>query len=284
MLLYPSVYNAVLKKIFSRNKSSCRIYFYDMPYYNSIERLRHIMYELRTRCPWDKKQTIETLRQLTIEETYELAGAITEQDWQGLKEESGDILLHLVFYALIAEEKGEFTFDDVIETICNKLVQRHPHIYASTVVQSDEDVKRNWEQIKLKEGKKSILGGVPQALPAIVKALRLQEKTKTVGFEWDNIAQVKEKVDEELQELYEAVESGVPEAIEDEMGDIFFALINYARFAGVDPEAALEKTNRKFIRRFQGIEAMAVARGKSLQGMSLEEMDRMWNEIKKSEQ
>ncbi len=242
------------------------------------------MGELRTRCPWDKKQTIETLRQLTIEETYELAGAITEGDWQGLKEESGDILLHLIFYALIAEEKGEFTFEDVVEGICNKLVQRHPHIYASTVVQDDEDVKRNWEQIKLKEGKKSILGGVPPALPAIVKALRLQEKTKTVGFEWNHIGQVAEKVDEELAELYEAVQGGNPAAIEDEMGDILFALINYARFAGVDPEAALEKTNRKFIRRFQGIEALASARGKSLQGMSLEEMDAMWNEIKKEEQ
>lgn len=255
-----------------------------MPYYNSIERLRSIMTELRLRCPWDKKQTIETLRQLTIEETYELAGAITDGDWQGLKEESGDILLHLIFYALIAQERGAFTFDDVIEHICNKLVQRHPHIYASTIVQNEEDVKRNWEQIKLKEGKKSILGGVPQALPAIVKALRLQEKTKTVGFEWDNIGQVKEKVDEELAELYEAVEGGDKEAIEDEMGDIFFALINYARFAGVDPEAALEKTNRKFIRRFQGIEQLAAAQGKSLQGMSLQEMDNMWNEIKKSEQ
>lgn len=254
-----------------------------MPYYNSIERLRRIMTELRAGCPWDKKQTIDTLRQLTIEETYELAGAITEGDWQGLKEESGDILLHLIFYALIAEEKGEFSFDDVIESICNKLVQRHPHIYASTVVQDDEDVKRNWEQIKLKEGKKSILGGVPAALPAIVKALRLQEKTKTVGFEWDNIAQVKEKVDEELAELYEAVESGSQEAMEDEMGDIFFALINYARFAGIDPEAALEKTNRKFIRRFQGIEKLAAEQSISLQGMSLEEMDAMWNEVKKSE-
>lgn len=255
-----------------------------MPYYNSIERLRHIMAELRTRCPWDKKQTIETLRQLTIEETYELAGAITEGDWQGLKEESGDILLHLIFYALIAQEQGQYTFDDVIETICNKLVQRHPHIYASTVVQTDEDVKRNWEQIKLKEGKKSVLGGVPKALPAMVKALRLQEKTKTVGFEWDDISQVKEKVEEELAELYEAVDSGKQEAIEDEMGDIFFALVNYARFAGVDPEAALEKTNLKFIRRFQGIEALATEQGKTLQGMSLEEMDAMWNEIKKREQ
>ena len=253
-----------------------------MPYHNSLERLRHIMTELRNRCPWDKKQTVHTLRQLTIEETYELAGAITEEDWGGMKEEIGDILLHLVFYSLIAEEKGKFTFEDMVETICNKLVQRHPHIYASTVVQDDEEVKRNWEQIKLKEGKKSILGGVPEALPAIVKALRLQEKTKTVGFEWDTISEVKEKVDEEIGELYEAVAGGKQEEIEDEMGDVFFALINYARFAGVDPEAALEKTNRKFIRRFQGIESLASAQGKSLQGMSLAEMDAMWNEVKKS--
>jgi XTP/dITP diphosphohydrolase len=239
------------------------------------------MTELRSRCPWDKKQTIQTLRQLTIEETYELAGAITEEDWPGLKEEIGDILLHLVFYSLIAEEQHKFSFENVIETICNKLVQRHPHIYASTVVQDDEEVKRNWEQIKLKEGKKSILGGVPAALPAIVKALRLQEKTKTVGFEWDDISQVRDKVDEEIGELYEAVEGGMQEEIEDELGDVFFALINYARFAGVDPEAALEKTNRKFIRRFQQIEAMASEQGRSLQGMSLAEMDAMWTEVKK---
>ena len=241
------------------------------------------MGELRSRCPWDKKQTIESLRQLTIEETYELAGAITDGDWAGLKEESGDILLHLIFYSLIAEEGGHFTFEDVVEGICDKLVQRHPHIYASTVVQDEEDVKRNWEQIKLKEGKKSILGGVPKALPAVVKALRLQEKTKTVGFEWADISQVKDKVAEELGELYEAVDEGVPEAVEEELGDVLFALINYARFAGVDPEAALEKTNRKFIRRFQGIEAMAAAKGLSLQGMSLGDMDAMWNEIKTRE-
>jgi len=253
-----------------------------MPYHNSIERLRHIMQELRNRCPWDRKQTIQTLRQLTIEETYELAGAITEEDWPGLKEETGDILLHLIFYSLIAEEQGKYSFEDVIETICNKLVQRHPHIYSGTVVHDDEDVKRNWEQIKLKEGKKSILGGVPEALPAIVKALRLQEKTKTVGFEWNHIDQVKEKVDEEIGELYEAVAGGRQDEIEDEMGDVFFALINYARFAGIDPEAALERTNRKFIRRFQQIESMAAAQGRSLQGMSLEELDAMWDSVKKA--
>jgi len=254
-----------------------------MPYNNSIERLRRIMQELRTGCPWDRKQTIQSLRQLTIEETYELAGAITDEDWQGIKEESGDILLHLIFYSLIGAEQGQFDFEDVIESICNKLVQRHPHIYSSVVVQDEEDVKRNWEKIKLKEGKKSILSGVPKALPAIVKALRLQEKTKTVGFEWEHIDQVQAKVEEEMQELVEAVESGNQEDIEEEMGDVFFALINYARFAGVDPEAALEKTNRKFIRRFQKIEEKAASEGKILHGMSLEEMDAMWNEIKKQE-
>lgn len=254
-----------------------------MQYHQSIGRLRRIMDELREQCPWDKKQTIQTLRQLTIEETYELADAITREDWQGLKEEAGDILLHLIFYSRIASEQGQFTFDDVIETVCNKLVARHPHIYSSVQVENDEDVKRNWEQLKLKEGKKSILGGVPGGLPALVKALRLQEKTKTVGFEWDHIGQVKEKVDEEIQELYEAVDSGNAAHMEEEMGDVLFALINYARFAGVDPEGALEKTNQKFIRRFQQIEVLAAAQGRSLYDMSLAEMDALWNEVKQGE-
>ncbi len=241
------------------------------------------MSELRTRCPWDKKQTIESLRQLTIEETYELAGAITEGDWKGLKEESGDILLHLIFYALIAEEQGQFSFDDVVEAICNKLVQRHPHIYASTKVETDEDVKRNWEQIKLREGKRSILSGVPDALPAVVKALRLQEKTRSVGFEWDHIGQVRDKVDEEVGELYEAVQSGEQAKIEEEFGDVLFALVNYARFAHIDPEAALEKTNRKFIRRFQGMENLAEQRGLELRNLNLEQQDALWNEMKAQE-
>jgi XTP/dITP diphosphohydrolase len=248
-----------------------------------MERLRRIMGELRARCPWDKKQTIDSLRQLTIEETYELAGAITEGDWQGLKEESGDILLHLIFYALIAEEQQKFTFEDVVESICNKLVQRHPHIYASTQAESDEDVKRNWEQIKLGEGKRSVLAGVPAALPAMVKALRLQEKTRSVGFEWDNIGQVRLKVDEEIGELYVVVEGGEQVRIEEEFGDVLFALVNYARFANIDPEAALEKTNRKFIRRFQGMESLAERRNQNLRDMSLEEQDALWNELKKSE-
>ena len=254
-----------------------------MQYHQSIQRLRRIMDELREQCPWDKKQTIQSLRQLTIEETYELADAITKEDWQGLKEEAGDILLHLIFYSRIASEQGHFTFDDVIEGVCNKLVARHPHIYSNVQAETEEDVKRNWEQIKLKEGKTSILGGVPAGLPALVKALRLQEKTKTVGFEWDNISQVKEKVDEEIAELYEAVDSGVQEHIEEEMGDVFFALINYARFTGVDPEGALEKTNQKFTRRFRLIESRAAEMGKTLYQMSLEEMDAIWNDIKKQE-
>lgn len=252
-------------------------------YSNSITRLRSILDELRERCPWDKKQTIQSLRQLTIEETYELAGAITTEDWPGMKEELGDLLLHLIFYSRIASEGNHFSFDDVIEGVCNKLVNRHPHIYDSIIAETDEDVKRNWEQIKLKEGKKSILGGVPESLPALVKALRLQEKTKTVGFEWEHIAQVKDKVTEELEELDQAIASGVTADVEEEMGDVFFALINYARFAGVDPEGALEKTNRKFIRRFQQMEKLATERGQNLVNLNLEEQDAMWNEVKKEE-
>lgn len=254
-----------------------------MAYNQSIQRLRRILDELRELCPWDKKQTIQSLRQLTIEETYELADAITKEDWKGIKEEAGDILLHLIFYSRIASEQGHFTFDDVIEGVCNKLVNRHPHIYSNIIATTDEDVKRNWEQLKLKEGKTSILGGVPDGLPALVKALRLQEKTKTVGFEWDHIDQVKAKVEEEMGELYEAVQSGNQTHIEEEMGDVFFTLINYARFANVDPEAALEKTNHKFIRRFKKIEMRASAAGKTLYELSLQEMDAMWNEVKKEE-
>ena len=257
-----------------------------MQYHQSLARLQRIMEELRTGCPWDKKQTIGTLRPLSIEETYELADAITAGDWEGIKEESGDILLHLVFYALIAREQGKFSFEDVIEGICNKLVNRHPHIYGSVQVKDDEDVKRNWEQIKLGENggkKKSILGGVPKGLPAMVKALRLQEKTKTVGFEWDHIDQVKAKVEEELGELYEAVESKDAAHIEEEMGDVFFALINYSRFAGIDPEGALERTNLKFIRRFKAMEEIAAGQNKSLHTMPLEAQDALWNEVKRAE-
>lgn len=241
------------------------------------------MDELREECPWDKKQTIQTLRKQTIEETYELADAITDEDWEGIKEELGDLLLHIVFYSRIGAEKQLFTFDDVIETVCNKLVARHPHIYSSVKVNSEEDVKQNWEQIKLKEGKKSVLSGVPNSLPALIKAIRLQEKTKQVGFEWDAIDLVKEKVDEEIEELYEAVDGGVQEKVEEEFGDVLFALVNYARFAKIDPELALERTNKKFIRRFKYIEEKAAEQNKALLDMTLEEMDALWNNAKELE-
>jgi MazG family protein len=254
-----------------------------MEYSKSIERLRTIMDELREQCPWDKKQTIQTLRPQTLEEVYELADAITREDWQHLKEELGDLLLHIVFYSKIGAEKNEFSFDDVIETVCNKLISRHPHIYGNVEAEDEDAVKQNWEMLKLKEGKKSILSGIPPSMPAMIKALRLQEKTKTVGFEWDHIGQVKEKVDEEIAELYEAVEEGKEEKIQEEFGDVMFALVNYARFAKIDPEQALEKTNRKFIRRFQYIETLAAEQGRSLHDMNLEEMDALWNKAKELE-
>jgi len=252
-------------------------------YAQSIERLRKIMDELREECPWDKKQTIQTLRQQTLEEVYELTDAITEEDWQSMKEELGDMLLHLVFYSKIASEKNHFTFDDVIETVCNKLVARHPHIYSDVKVKNDDEVKQNWEKLKLKEGKTSVLSGLPPGLPALMKALRLQGKAKQVGFEWDHTEQVREKVDEEIQELYEAVAEGSQDKIEDEMGDVLFALINYARFVNVDPEHALERTNKKFIRRFQQMEQMAKEDGKALHDMTLMEMDALWNKAKAQE-
>ncbi len=241
------------------------------------------MDELREKCPWDKKQTIQTLRQQTIEETYELADAITDEDWQGIKEELGDLMLHIVFYSKLGQEKELFTIDDVIEGVCNKLVARHPHVYGHVKADDEEQVKANWEKLKLKEGKKSILSGVPQSLPAVVKALRLQEKTKKVGFEWDTLDQVKEKVDEEIGELYEAVDAGAADKIEEEFGDVLFALVNYARFAKIDPELALEKTNKKFIRRFQHIEKIATEQNKALHDMTLDEMDALWNKAKELE-
>lgn len=254
-----------------------------MQYAKSLERLRRIMDELREGCPWDKKQTIQSLRVQTIEETYELADAIIEEDWQGLKEELGDLLLHIVFYSKIGTEKQEFTLDDVIEGVCNKLVARHPHIYNSVKATDASQVEQNWEKLKLKEGKKSILSGVPQSLPAVVKAVRLQGKTSQVGFEWDTTAQVKEKVEEELAELYEAVGDGQQEKIEEEFGDVMFALVNYARFIKVDPEMALERTNKKFICRFQYIEKLAAENNKALTDMTLEEMDALWNKAKELE-
>jgi len=243
----------------------------------AFERLLIIMDELREQCPWDKKQTLESLRNLTIEETYELADAILNNDLEEIKEETGDIMLHMVFYAKIAEEKGAFDIADSLNAICEKLINRHPHIYGDLEVKDEEEVKKNWEQLKMKEGKKSVLSGVPSSLPAMVKAYRMQDKTAQVGFEWENADQVWEKVEEEIQEFKEVADSGDTDKIEEEFGDILFSLINYARFKKIDPETALEKINRKFKFRFEYIEKHA---SKSLDDMTLEEMDALWNEAK----
>ena len=239
-----------------------------------------IMNELREQCPWDKKQTIQSLRQLTIEEMYELADAITDENWPGIREELGDLLLHIVFYAKIGQEQQQFELADVIEQICKKLVDRHPHIYGDVKVNNEEDVKKNWENLKLKEGKTSVLAGVPRALPALVKAMRLQEKARQVGFEWDNREQVWMKVEEETEELKMALNAGRQDEIEEEFGDLLFSLVNYARFLQVDAENALERTNKKFIHRFNQMEQRALQTGKDLRSMSLEEMDAIWNAIK----
>ena len=244
-------------------------------------RLIKIMDELREKCPWDKKQTAATLRQLTIEETFELADAITENNWKDIKEELGDLLLHIIFYAKIGAEKNEFTLQEVIMGVCEKLIIRHPHIYGEVKVKDDEEVKQNWEKIKLKEGKKSVLGGVPKSLPSMVKAMRLQEKSKQVGFEWDHRSQVWDKVQEELQELEEAVATGDTDKMEDELGDVFFSLVNFARFLQIDAENALERTNKKFILRFTRMEEEAAKENKFLHDMSLQQMDDLWNKIKK---
>jgi XTP/dITP diphosphohydrolase len=241
-------------------------------------RLLTIMDELREQCPWDKKQTFQTLRNLTIEETYELADAILSENHQDIKEEIGDLLLHMVFYARIGSESGNFDIADALNGVCDKLIARHPHIYGDVKVADDEEVKRNWEQLKLKEGKKSLLAGVPSSLPAVVKAYRMQEKTAQVGFEWENREQVWEKVQEELGELQDNLRNGSPQAdIEDEFGDVLFSLINYARFIGVDPETALERTNRKFKSRFEYLEGKAT---RPLRDMTLAEMDLLWEEAK----
>lgn len=249
----------------------------------AFNRLVKIMDELRAQCPWDKKQTIHTLRQLTIEETYELADAITDSDWKSIREELGDIMLHLVFYAKIGSEQGRFSLAEVINGVCDKLISRHPHIYSDTHVNDEEDVKKNWEKLKLKEGKTSVLSGVPRSLPSMVKAMRLQEKAKQVGFEWDNRDQVWEKVKEEEGELFEAIKTGDAFKIEDELGDVFFSLVNFARFLQVDAENALERTNKKFIARFTLMEEEALKDGKHLHDMSLEEMDGIWNRIKQNQ-
>lgn len=242
--------------------------------------LVQIMDDLREKCPWDRKQTIHTLRPLTLEETYELADAITDEDWKGIKEELGDVLLHILFYAKIGAEQQQFTLQEVIEGISEKLIVRHPHIYGDVQVNNEEDVKRNWEQIKLKEGKKSVFGGVPVSLPAVVKGTRIQEKAAQVGFEWDNREDVWKKVEEEMQELQEAVQEDNKAHIEEEFGDVLFSLINYARFLHIDAEGALEKTNKKFMRRFMQMEEVATAQGLSLAEMTLEQMDAIWDEVK----
>lgn len=238
------------------------------------------MDELREQCPWDRKQTLETLRPLTIEETYELSDAILNNDLKNIKEELGDLLLHIVFYAKIGEEKGAFDVASVINDLCEKLIHRHPHIYGDVKVENEEDVKQNWEKLKLKEGKKSVLSGVPVSLPALIKAWRIQDKAKQVGFEWDNIEDVWTKVEEETTELKEAVEMGEPEKIEEEFGDLMFALVNYSRFLKVDPDGALERTNLKFMKRFNYIEEVALQQGRKLDDMTLGEMDALWNEAK----
>lgn len=243
-------------------------------------RLVKIMDELREKCPWDKKQTIESLRHLTIEETYELADAIDENNWQHVKEELGDLMLHLVFYAKIGTEQQQFTLPEVLNGICEKLINRHPHIYSDVKVSNEEDVKRNWEKLKMKEGKTSVLGGVPKGLPSMVKAIRIQEKVKQVGFEWENKDQVFEKIEEEINELKEVVQLNDRDKMEEELGDVFFSLVNYARFLQIDADHALERTNRKFIKRFMQMEEEAVGEGKQLVNMTLEEMDGIWNRIK----
>ncbi|MCB0642228.1 MAG: nucleoside triphosphate pyrophosphohydrolase [Phaeodactylibacter sp.] len=241
-------------------------------------RLLGIMDDLREQCPWDRKRTFLSLRNLTIEETYELADALLEDDIEGVKEEIGDLLLHMVFYAKIAEEKEAFNVGDALHQICEKLIKRHPHIYGDVEVNDEEQVKKNWEQLKLKEGKKSVLSGVPKSLPAMVKAYRMQEKTATVGFEWEETEEVWAKVEEELAEFQETLDQDLPqEKKEEEFGDLLFSLINYARFQNIDPETALERVNQKFKKRFEYIEQHAP---KSLIDMSLSEMDALWEEAK----
>jgi XTP/dITP diphosphohydrolase len=250
----------------------------------AFERLLTIMDELRAGCPWDRKQTLESLRYLTIEETYELSDAILEKDMDEIKKELGDLMLHLVFYSKIASEQQAFTITDVLNGICEKLIHRHPHIYGDVMAKDAETVKNNWEKIKLKEGeRKTVLGGVPASLPAMVKAYRIQEKARGVGFDWDHVGQVWDNVQEELTELQYEKLNGSPEKIEDEFGDLLFALINYARFIDVNPEDALERTNKKFIRRFNYIEQKVKETGKSMHDMSLAELDVFWNEAKAAE-
>ena len=247
----------------------------------AFDRLLIIMDELREQCPWDKKQTLQSLRHLTIEETYELGDAILDNDLDEVKNELGDLLLHIVFYAKIGSETKDFDIADVANAICDKLIHRHPHIYSDVEVKDEEDVKRNWESLKLKEGKKSVLEGVPKSLPALVKASRIQDKVAGVGFDWEEPQQVFEKLEEELGELQYEVEKQDQDKIESEFGDVLFSMINYARFLKINPEDALERTNKKFIKRFQYLEQKAKEKNKSLQDMTLAEMDVYWEEAKK---
>jgi XTP/dITP diphosphohydrolase len=247
----------------------------------AFERLLIIMDELREKCPWDKKQTIQTLRHLTIEETYELGDAILDNNLNEVKNELGDLMLHLVFYAKIGSETNDFDMADVCNAICDKLIHRHPHIYGDVEVKDEEEVKQNWEKLKLKEGRKSVLEGVPRSLPALVKASRIQDKAKGVGFDWEEPQQVWDKVQEELQEFQEEVKAGDQDKMEAEFGDVLFSMINYARFLNINPEDALERTNKKFISRFQYLESKAEELGKPLMDMTLGEMDVFWEEAKR---
>lgn len=246
----------------------------------AFDRLLTIMDELRAQCPWDKKQTMETLRHLTIEETYELGDAILDKDLEEVKKELGDVLLHIVFYAKIGSETHDFDIADVCNTICEKLIHRHPHIYSDVKVENEDDVKRNWENLKLKEGKASVLEGVPKSLPALVKANRIQEKVAGVGFDWEEPGQVWEKVEEELNEFKAEVDAGNQDAMESEFGDVIFSMVNYARFLDINPENALERTNKKFSKRFQYLENKAKNLNKPLKDMTLAEMDIFWEEAK----
>ena len=246
----------------------------------AFSRLLNIMDDLREQCPWDKKQTFESLRHLTIEETYELGDAILKNDLLEIKKELGDLLLHIIFYAKLGSEENAFDIADVANEICEKLIHRHPHIYGSISVEDEHEVKKNWEKMKLKEGKKSVLEGVPNTLPALVKSQRVQEKAAGVGFDWDNKKQVWDKFKEELKELDQALDSKKEDAIEDEFGDVLFSLINYARFIKVNPETALERTNKKFIKRFQYIESMAKKSNRSIENLTLVEMESYWKQAK----
>lgn len=249
----------------------------------AFDRLLNILNELREKCPWDRKQTMESLRNLTIEETYELADSILQKDMPEIKKELGDLLLHIVFYAKIADEQKEFDITDIMDSLCDKLVERHPHVFGDTKVKDHKEVEENWEEIKMKEGYKSILSGVPDSLPALIKSNRIQQKVRGVGFDWDQKEQIWDKVREELYELQQEVDKEKKEEIESEFGDLLFSIINAARLYDIDPENALEKTNKKFIRRFKYLEENTINKGKSLKDMSLNEMNVIWEKAKKED-